>query len=191
MKIKNILILLVLIGFCNSLSAQKYLSTANVDVTKEWKGNDFTSKKSFAENIQDAPQFTVLKKILKDDALRKSLESQEMVTIFAIADEGFLKLPKEKRDSILGNKQIVNSIVKFLAISGRMDSYTLKAAVKRHGGVAYLATLNGQKLGIKEENGQLMLVDDQNNTATITDTDFYHKNGFFHIIDGLVFPSSE
>src|SRR5690606_24361043 len=106
--------------------------------------------KTFFENIEEAPDFTILAKILKNDPLRQKLDGQEMVTIFAMADEAFLNLNKKSRDSILGNKRLVSSIVKYLAIPGRLDSNSLKIAVEKNGGTAYLTTVEGQRLAIKE-----------------------------------------
>jgi uncharacterized surface protein with fasciclin (FAS1) repeats len=91
----------------------------------------------------------------------------------------------------LGNSKIINSVVKYLAVPGRVDSNTLKSEIAKKGGIIYLKTLEGESLGVRETNGELQLVDSENRTATIIAQDFYHKNGFFHIIDGLIFPASE
>lgn len=190
MKLKCTFFLLFIICFGSTVSAQKYLSTNNNEVSKVLGESTFTSSKTFYENLEEAPDFTILAKILKNDQLRKALEGQEMVTIFAIADEAFTKLSKKSRDSVLGNTRLVSSIVKYLAVPGRLDSNSLKVAVEKNGGKAYLITVEGQRLGIKEEAGELILVDEENNTATIIASDFYHKNGFFHIVNGLVFPPS-
>ncbi len=190
MQLKNTFLILFMIGFGATVSAQKYISTKSAEVSKVLGESKFTSSKTFFENIEEAPDFTILAKILKNDQFRKTLESQEMVTIFALADEAFMNLSKKSRDSILGNKRLVSSIVKYLAVPGRLDSNSLKNAVEKNGGKAYLTTVEGQRLAIKEEAGQLILIDENNNIARIIAPDFYHKNGFFHIIGGIVFPPS-
>ena len=172
-------------------SAQKYLSMDNTEVSKDWKGSNFTSTKTFAENLEEAPQFTILTSFLKSDALRQALAKEEMVTIFAMTDTAFLELPEKSRDSILGNTKLTSSMVKYLSVPGRLDSYSLKAALKKNNGTIFLATLEGEKLGVREVNGQLQLIDSEKRTARIIASDFYHKNGFFHIVEGLIFPSSE
>lgn len=191
MQLKNTFLILFMVCFGATVSAQKYISTKNAEVSKVLGESNFTSSKTFFENIEEAPDFTILAKILKNDPLRKKLEGQEMVTIFALADEAFMNLPKKSRDSILGNNKLVSSIVKYLAVPGRLDSNSLKTAVEKNGGKAYLTTVEGQRLAIKEEAGQLILIDEHNNIARIIAPDFYHKNGFFHIVDGIVFPPSE
>mgnify|MGYP000285959358 CR=1 FL=1 len=188
-KIAPLLILLLLIT--TTVSAQKYKSTQNSVTSKQWEDQAFSSIKSFAENIAEVPQFSILAETLKNKALAQMLESQEMVTIFAITDAGFNSLPKKERNTVLKNPALMSSIVKYLSVPGRMDSYTIKTMVEKNGGTAYFSTLNGEKLAIKNVNGQLTLFDAENNTATITAPDFYHKNGFFHIVNGVVIPASK
>lgn len=191
MNFKNTFLFVFIVFLGNQVSAQKYLSSDNTEVIKEWEGVNFTSTKSFTENIEEAPQFTILMKLLKNEKLRQALEKEEMVTIFAMTDTAFLGLPKKSRDSILGNTRLTNAMIRYLAVPGRIDSNSLKTAISKNGGTAFLATLDGQQLGIKEINGELQLVDSENRTARIIASDFYHKNGFFHIVEGLIFPSME
>lgn len=191
MNLKNAFLLIFICFLSIQVSSQKYLSADKVEVIKEWKGNKFTSTKTILENIEQAPQFTILTSILKGDVLREALAKEEMVTIFAMTDVAFLELPKKSRDSILGNTNLTKSMVKYLSVPGRVDSYSLKTALKKNNGTVFLATLEGEKLQVKEIEGQLQLIDSEKRNAKIIASDFYHKNGFFHIVEGLVFPASE
>lgn len=191
MNFKNAIFIIFIAVIGIQASAQKYLSMDNTEVSKDWKGSNITSTKTFAENLEEAPQFTILTSILKSDALRQAIEKEEMVTIFAVTDTAFLELPEKSRDSILGNTKLTSSMVKYLSVPGRVDSYSLKAALKKNNGTIFLATLEGVKLGVREINGQLQLIDSEKRIARIIASDFYHKNGFFHIVEGLIFPSSE
>jgi uncharacterized surface protein with fasciclin (FAS1) repeats len=191
MQFKNAIQLLFIFCLAQTVSAQKYLSVEKAEITKEWEGNDFNSSKTLMENIADASQFTIFTKLLKDERLRENLEKNEMVTIFIFTDESFLELPKKSRDSILGNPLITQKLVKHLSVPGRMDQHSLKMAVLKNGGKAYLSTLSGESLGVREVNGELQLVDSDNRIATFVASDFYHKNGFFHIVNGLIFPETK
>lgn len=191
MQFKNLILLLFLINLANPVIAQKYLSTESVKVSKEWNGNKFTSTNTFSENIAEAKTLAFFAKICDDEGLLAEIEKEEMVTIFAITDSAFLKMPEKSRDSILSNKDMTRSLVKYLTVPGRLDSHSLRMAVVKNGGKAYLATLNGEKLGVREINGELQLIDSENRTATFVEADFYHKNGFFHIVEGFVFPVSD
>lgn len=191
MNLKNISTLLIIMVFPTLVSAQKYLSTEMPEITTTWKGETFTSTKSFVDNIKEAPQFTVLSKILEDKSLVQDFNDQEMITVFAITDDAFSKLDKKQRDSILGDKPLISSMVRYLVVPGRIDKHGMEKESKNHNGTAYLKTLNGQDLGVTSVDGHLYVVDPEGRKAAIVASDFYHKNGFFHIIDGLVFPSSK
>lgn len=188
MHFKNTILLLFVVCLGTSVSAQKYLSTGKAVVTEEWNGNQFTSEKTFAENISEAPQFGILSNLLENETLRNRLENNEMVTIFAFTDAPFEQMTEKSRDSILVNTKLTNAMVRYLAVAGRVDSNSLKKEAEKNGGQTSIKTLNGQLLGIKESNGKLQLVDSENRTATIIASDFYHKNGLFHIVNGLIFP---
>ena len=190
MQFKNLFSLLFLFSLATAVSAQKYISTKSTEVSKTLGESNFTSNKTFYENIEEAPDFTILANILKDNPIKQTWKREGMVTIFALADEAFMKMPKKSRDSVLGNNKLVNSILKYLTVPGRVDSNSLKIAIQKNAGKAYMTTVEGNNLGIKEENGQLFLFDENNNTGRIIVSDFYHNNGFFHIVDGLVFPAS-
>ncbi len=191
MNIKTSLFIVFTILFSVNASAQKYKAQENVNVSKEWNDIIFSSDKTFVENIVNATQFSMLAIALKNENLRNALENEEMITVFAVTNTGFNSLSKTKRDSIVGNAEIFTRLVKFYSIAGRLDSHTLLQAVEKNGGKAYLSTLQGTTLGIRKANGRLQLFDSENNTATVIASDFYHKNGFFHIVDGVVFPIKE
>jgi len=172
-------------------NAQKYSNTDQTVVTKSWNGNSFSSTKSFTENISEVLDFSMLKRVLENKEILKAIEDEEMVTIFVISNKGFEKY-QETKDSIFSssNVEMLNAIIKFHIIPGRVDSHSINKAIERKGGTIYFATLQGEKIGIKEENGQLLLVDSKENTSIVSATDFYHKNGFFHIVDGIIFPTN-
>ena len=163
----------------SSASAQKYTSGNTSEVKSSWDGISFSSQKTFQENIKDVPRLSYLAKI------------EEMVTIFAPMDMAFTSLAEEKRDALLFNTSRVNNMVKFLSIPGRLDKNSITTAIDKNGGTAYFTTLSGETIGAKLLDGQVVLFDSEKNIATIAAVNFYHKNGFFHIISGLVYPSEE
>ncbi len=183
----NLLTLFLLFSIIGN--AQKYTRTNNSVITKSYNDIEFSSAKTFAENIDEASDFSMLNRALKNKDVIEAIEKEEMVTIFAISNKGFA-IPQQEQDSIfsVSNKARLKAIIKYHIIPGRVDSHSLKKAVERSNGIAYFATLQGEKIGVKQENGQLYLVDSNGNTSLITATDFYHKNGFFHIVDGFVYP---
>ena len=180
-------LLISTIGF-----AQKYTKTDTSELSKKWNETSFYASKSFAENITEVPSFSILKKNLELGSSTKEIEDQEMVTIFAMTNNAYEKLQGVK-DSIFDIVPIANriAIIKYHVIPGRVDKRSIKKAIQYKEGIAYFTTLQGVKLGVKEENSQLFLVDSFGNTSVISATDFYHKNGFFHIVEGFTLPALE
>ncbi len=191
MRLKTTFFVLTLSLMTASVSAQKYTNSKNVEVSKEYNGTTFTSTKTLSENIQNAGQFSYLTaNEVKPELLEDILDDSMMYTVFLPSNEAFDALPEKTRKALLANRIQLQDVLKYHIIQGRLDSYSLKKAIEKNGGTAQLKTLQGEKLNIKEVNGQLILFDAQNNTATVSGADFYHKNGFAHIVDGLVFSSS-
>ncbi len=191
MRLKKYSLLLLLVLLVNTITAQKYIKTDSKTVTKEWKGYTFSSSKPLVENISEVSELSSLKRALSKKAINNLLEAEEMITVFAITNNGFSEL-QTKHDSIFDaskTKQLT-AIITYHVVPGRVDSHSIKNEVERKGGIAYYATLQGEKLGIKEEYGQLLLVDAKGNTSVISATDFFHKNGFFHIVEGIVLPKA-
>lgn len=173
------------------VSAQKYLSKNQAEITSEWEGSSFSSTKSLSENISQVPQLSLWSKMLAIPATERIVGDQEMVTLFVVTDAAFMKLPKKSRDSIINNPRVAQSLIKYLAVPGRIDSHSLHKEASKRSGEFSLATLDGQKLRVRERNGKITLIDPENRTATVEASDFYHKNGLFHLIDAVILPSPE
>lgn len=190
MQIRKLFLLMLLFGVMTSVSAQKYSNKSNSELKTDWEGSSFSSTKTLADNIAGLEVFSDLYGILKNESLKKSLSEEEMVTIFAPTNAAFTNLSEEKRKALMLDKTLQTSIIKFLAVPGRLDMASIKVAIRQGDGFAYFKTLSGEKLGAKLVDGKVVLFDSENNTAMISATDFYHKNGLFHIVDDLVYPTT-
>jgi len=158
-------------------------------VVKTWNKNSFSSNKTFSENIQSAPEFSILASLLEDEYLANALKSNGMVTVFAMTDSSFGTWEKSKRDSVMSNMPLKRAMVKYHTVQGRIDKSLLQATVAKNGGSVQMTTLQKEKITVQDQNGTLILTDSQGNKATITATNFSHKNGFFHIVEGVLLPT--
>ncbi|MFT5435845.1 MAG: putative surface protein with fasciclin (FAS1) repeats [Ulvibacter sp.] len=190
MRFKN----LFFIAFCfiiTSASAQKYSSGSTSVAKSTWEGISFSSEKTIQENINEAPKLSIVAKVASEDELVAAIAKEEMVTIFVPVDIAFTDLPKKERELLLSNTSRLSSMMKFLTIPGRVDLNSMITAIEKNDGKAYFTTLSGETIGVKMLDGRVVLFDSEKNIATITASNFYHKNGFFHIINGLLYPSAE
>ncbi len=189
MNFKHILCI-ALIGLSSASMAQKYKSTSNISITKDWQQITFTSDKTLQENIAQSSSFSIMAAILEDQLISNQLSSQEMVTVFVAKDSSFLALDETNRKALLSDNQRVSQLVKFHTIPGRVDKNAIEKAISISGGIAYFMTLEGEKLAVSKNKEALTISDSKGNTAVINETDFYHKNGFFHMVEGIAFDTS-
>jgi len=190
MRFKN----LFFIAICfviTSASAQKYTLGSTSEAKSTWEGISFSSEKTIQENVNEAPKLSIIGEITSEKELAAAIAKEEMVTIFVPMDSAFADLSKKERKSLLANTSRLSNMIKFLSIPGRVDRNSLTTAIEKNGGTAYFTTLSGETIGAKMLNENVVLFDSEKNIARITAANFYHKNGFFHIIDGLVYPSEE
>ena len=192
MKNHSSFLVLILFFLANSVAAQKkYLSTGiSKPIVKEYKTNKFSSALSFADNIKQDREFSILSKVFEDSQVKEKIESEEGVTIFAITDASFSKLSKKEKQVLISNRNLMNQMVYHITIPGRIDRNSLEIAVRKNGGTASLATLQGEKLKVTAMDGKLYISDSNDNSAQLIATDFFHKNGLFHIVEGMLWLDS-
>jgi uncharacterized surface protein with fasciclin (FAS1) repeats len=180
--------LLFIFFFNATLFGQKYLNSDDVLVETEWHGVTFSSDKSLLENLAMVPNFAETGLIL-ENFQEKLFSEGEMYTVFVSVDSSFKALPEETYKELFGSGDQLERFFKLYVVPGRLDSYALKTAIEKNNGSIRLKTLGNEDLGVKEIDGKLVIFDSNQNVAKITDANFYHAQGFFHIIDGLVFPA--
>lgn len=185
--IRSLFITLSLLISCAGFS-QKYLDKNMAEVTTTWNNAEFSSAKSVSENIASMEELSIYTQLMKDKQLQQILDKEEMVTIFVIHNDAFSDLKKKQKDSLFANKKGIEKMITFLAIPGRVDRNGMEVAARKNKNKAQFATLNGESLIVIEENGKLFLQDANGKRAAVIASNFYHKNGLFHIIDKRLSP---
>jgi uncharacterized surface protein with fasciclin (FAS1) repeats len=183
---------LFFIVFCFTITAvmgQKYGSVSTVEVESVWDGVTFSSKKTIQENIAEAPKLSIIANVVSEKDFFSEHEKHEMLTVFIPMDSAFQSLSKKKRNALLANTAKLSAMLQFLSIPGRVDLNSLKTTIDANNGMAYYATLSGDTIGAKMIGESVVLFDSEKDIAKITAANFSHKNGFFHITDGLIHPS--
>ena len=172
---------------CSTISAQKYGDSEGVVVVKEWKGIAFSSEKSLYENVSQSPELKRISAIL--EALESDIFDAEFNgTVFVAVDSSYNSLSEEELEALFADRTKLKEFFNYYIVPGRLDAFAIKKAIEKNGGVAKLKTLSAVNLNVKLENDALLLFDMQKNSARIIATDYYYNSGFFHIVDGLVFP---
>ena len=102
-------------------------------------------------------------------------------TVFAPTDDAFAALPDGLVEALLlpENRSTLIEILQYHVVSGSVDAaqvVTLNSAT----------TLEGSDVSIAVDGGNVTL----NGSVNVTQTDIAATNGFIHIIDGVLVPSS-
>lgn len=122
-----------------------------------------------------AGDFNTLVTAVQEAGLVETLKGEGPYTVFAPNDEAFAKLPKEKLDALLADKEALGQVLTYHVVPGRImaaDVVKLDSA----------ETVQGQSLNI--EAGDTVRV----NGARVLKTDIIATNGIIHVIDTVLLP---
>ena len=148
--------------------------------------------KNIVENAVNSADHTTLVAAVQAAGLVETLQGAGPFTVFAPTNAAFEKLPAgtvenllkpENKDQltkiltchVVGAEAMSDAIVKMIADDGGMHP------VKTVGGCEFTAMMDGDKVQIK---------DGQGNVATVTIADVKQSNGVIHVIDNVLLPAS-
>jgi len=132
------------------------------------------------ETAAAAGNFTTLLAAAEAADLVDALKSEGPLTVFAPTDEAFAALPDGTIDALLNDTDALTAILTYHVVPGAIKAeqvVTLSSA----------QTLNGESLTITVTNDGMVKVDD----ATVIVTDIETSNGIIHVIDAVIFPTSD
>lgn len=133
------------------------------------------------ETAVAAGNFNTLAAALGEAGLVKTLKGKGPFTVFAPTDEAFAKLPKGTVESLLKpeNRDQLVSILTYHVVKDRVRAEEVA-------GLRNAGTVNGQRVAIAIEDGQLFL-----DNARVTATDIRASNGIIHVIDEVLIPETK
>jgi uncharacterized surface protein with fasciclin (FAS1) repeats len=135
--------------------------------------------KDIVETAVGAGQFNTLVTAVKAAGLVETLKGKGPFTVFAPTDEAFAKVPKEKLDALLKDKQALTAVLTYHVVPGNVmaaDVVKLDSA----------KTVQGQSVKIAANGGKVMV-----NGANVVKTDIVCSNGVIHVIDAVILPSGK
>ncbi|WP_082830819.1 fasciclin domain-containing protein [Cochleicola gelatinilyticus] len=173
---------------------------------KDMKMNDMSKKmnpevggapmyanKNIVENAINSKDHTTLVAAVKAAGLVETLQGEGPFTVFAPTNAAFEKLPKGTVETLLKpeNKKQLQEVLTYHVIAGKMDAKTIAKAIKDNKGTARFTTVNGGKLTAMMDGKNLVLTDENKNTATVTIANVYQSNGVIHVVDTVVLPGAK
>ncbi len=122
--------------------------------------------------------FTTLVTAVEAAGLQDALAGKGPLTVFAPTDEAFAKIPQEKLQALLADKEALKSVLLYHVVEGEVKS----------GDVAKLKTaktLEGDEIKIAVKNGVMI------NDSKVTKADIVASNGVIHVIDTVLLPPTK
>jgi uncharacterized surface protein with fasciclin (FAS1) repeats len=146
--------------------------------------------KNIVENAMNSKDHTTLVAAVKAGGLVSTLEGKGPFTVFAPTNEAFAALPAGTVDTLLKpeNKQMLDKILTYHVVPGRLDSAALDRDIKKGDGKATLKTVQGESLTVTGSGKSLMVTDEKGGTAQVTIADVMQSNGVIMVIDKVMMP---
>ena len=145
----------------------------------ELRADDHTAKKDIVDTAVGAGQFKTLVTAVKAAGLVETLKGEGPFTVFAPTDEAFAKVPKDKLDALLKDKDALTAVLTYHVVPGKVMA---EDVVK----IDSAKTVQGQTVRIVTNDGKVMV-----NDANVVKTDIVCQNGVIHVIDKVILPPQE
>lgn len=151
------------------------LAVASMHKEGEKRSGSSQTRQNIVQTAQQAGQFKTLLTAVKEAGLEETLANKCCFTVFAPTDEAFSKIPKDRLDALLKDKEALKRVLLYHVVEGRVYSRNLKEGQK-------VKTLQGQEATISLKGGAKI------DGANIVKTDIEASNGVIHVIDAVIMP---
>ena len=140
-------------------------------------GNAMEPKSDIVDTAVAAGSFNTLVTAVQEAGLVDTLKGEGPFTVFAPTDDAFAKIPADQLDALLADKEKLTAVLTYHVVPGKvmsMDVVKLDSA----------ATVQGQSVAIKVQDGKVFIDEAQVSTA-----DIETSNGVIHVIDTVILPN--
>ncbi len=155
-------------------------------------GSPMLPAKNIVENAINSKDHTTLVAAVSAAGLVETLKSAGPFTVFAPTNDAFENLPEGTVATLLKpeNKATLTKILTYHVVAGKMTAAELIKKIKASKGTATLKTVSGGTLLAMMNGNNIILKDENNNTANIIIKDIIQSNGVIHSIDAVVTPKN-
>ena len=148
--------------------------------------------KDIVDNAVNSKDHTTLVAAVKAAGLVETLKSKGPFTVFAPTNEAFAKLAAGTVDTLLKpeNKEQLATILKCHVVSADAMSSAIAKMIKDDSGAHAVKTVGGCMLTAKMNGDKITLTDEKGDVATVTIPDVKQSNGVIHVIDTVMLPKA-
>lgn len=177
-----------LFAFCALLLMSAFVAAGQKDPMVG--GAAMYPTKNIVENAVNSADHTTLVAAVKAGGLVETLEGPGPFTVFAPTNAAFAKLPAGTVETLLKpeNKAMLDKILTYHVVSGRLSAADLKQMIKQGHGKAELKTVSGGTLTAMMKGNMIVLTDEKGGMSTVTQANVFQSNGVIHVVDSVLLP---
>jgi uncharacterized surface protein with fasciclin (FAS1) repeats len=155
-------------------------------------GAAMMESKNIVENAMNSKDHTTLVAALKAAGLANTLQGKGPFTVFAPTNAAFEKLPAGTVDNLFKpeNKEKLATILKCHVVATDAMSAAIGKMIKDDNGAHAVKTLGGCMLNAKMNGEKITLTDEKGDVATVNIADVKQSNGVIHVIDTVMLPKA-
>tara|TARA_R110000868_G_scaffold350789_2_gene612148 strand:+ start:2233 stop:2787 length:555 start_codon:yes stop_codon:yes gene_type:complete len=148
--------------------------------------------KNIIENAVNSKDHTTLVAAVKAADLVETLQGKGPFTVFAPTNEAFAKLPMGTVETLLKpeNKKMLQTILTYHVVAGKMNSGDIAKAIKAGHGKAMMKTVSGGTLTAWMKGKKLYITDEKGGMSQVTIADVNQSNGVIHVVDAVLLPKN-
>jgi uncharacterized surface protein with fasciclin (FAS1) repeats len=166
-------------------------SSASAQNTVMVGGAEMYPTRNIVENAVNSADHTTLVAAVKAAGLVDTLASAGPFTVFAPTNAAFERLPAGTVATLVRpeNQAMLQKILTYHVVSGRLTAADLMQRVRSGGGMARLTTVQGGTLTARMQGNNLVLVDAKGGISTVTQADVMQSNGVIHVTNMVSMPT--
>ena len=151
---------------------------------------ELSADNSIAENINLSDSHKTLVKAIKAAGLEEVLNGEDDFTVFAPTDEAFSKISEGTLKELLetDNKKELKAILTNHIVKGVIMAEDIVKLVKSNDGKMKAKTINGGKLTISLNQGDVEINSQNGTTTKVKNANLNSSNGVIHVIDKVLMP---
>lgn len=153
-------------------------------------GAPMLETKTIVENAANSKDHTTLVAAVKAAGLVDTLSGSGPFTVFAPTNAAFSKLPPGTVEMLVKpeNKSKLTQILTCHVVSANAMSGAIAKMIKDDKGSHPVKTVGGCTLQAKMQGEKITLTDENGNVATVTIADVKQSNGVIHVVDTVLLP---
>lgn len=163
----------------------------SMDPTVKVGGEAMYPKKNIVENAINSKAHTTLVAAVQAAGLVETLKSSGPFTVFAPTNDAFENLPAGTVETLLKpeNKPTLTKVLTYHVVAGQYTFAELAKLIKKSNGKGMLKTVSGGTLYFSMNGDKNIMVWDENsNSANISVYDVMQSNGVIHVVDTVLLP---